>query len=560
MQVEDVHPPDPIPQEREDEGRDDGPTRRPLSKRSVVQSRVQRFEALSRRSLKPVDSKPPSTGRRPFTERSASFPCNSVVKTRHEKKGHPFVLPKKSKSVSTNVGFVHCSDDDTIGLLPTEGQRPTRRKAFSLPSTTKSDMDAMQDGDKENAAPVENTTAPPAIESQKREPSLRKVIDNVVQSSTPPTVAKTTPPLEATSDTTVKSVVPMEDSALDENPVEDYLADPPTPVALSSPTDETLDKGLSSPLVWFPKTPEKSTADNRKKRERTMLRWRRFWQVLYATLAVLELCTCAPVGGMVESWWSSSLSAQKMKRTVHHVMDKSTIVRQSAHWIGSIQETTKPAVRMVSDGFRETQVTAVAMQQTIIASPFIQAASLHLHSAMQSDIAVAVQSRWSLVVQSTTDNNNSKNNNNNKNKTRKTATTSFWSWQQLINAAFVAAMVLHTVMESWNHAARTRQAKSRKEEATVRVRSLGVTSRSRNRHQRLDNVSTNRHFIARWTGNRVRWSRTTTEVLRATCVLVVLQLLFLPMFRQNPVDNMLVLPKQPFGKLGRFFGGGGDGG
>jgi hypothetical protein len=109
----------------------------------------------------------------------------------------------------------------------------------------------------------------------------------------------------------------------------------------------------------------------------------------------------------------------------------------------------------------------------------------------------------------------------------------FSSWQDVINKVFILAIILHTVMESWALASTRNSEKRQREEQKALETSTLVTRRSKRRFQNLETASSNRHFIMKWTRNRIRWNRASTEILRASCYILLLRLLFLPFLRRQ---------------------------
>ena len=109
------------------------------------------------------------------------------------------------------------------------------------------------------------------------------------------------------------------------------------------------------------------------------------------------------------------------------------------------------------------------------------------------------------------------------------------SWQELINKMFMVALFVHTVMESWALASSSNNEKRQREEQKALQSASKVTRRSKRRFQNLETTSSNRHFIMRWTRNRIRWSKATTEIFRASCIILLLRLLFLPILKRNRV-------------------------
>jgi hypothetical protein len=104
------------------------------------------------------------------------------------------------------------------------------------------------------------------------------------------------------------------------------------------------------------------------------------------------------------------------------------------------------------------------------------------------------------------------------------------TWRDIIDQLFVVAILIHSIMASW-HMASSRKVQA--EQQSVQS-SRKVTTRTRRRMHKYETSSTNRHFIMRWTGNRIKWNRTITEISRLSFMAVMLRLLFVPFFASNP--------------------------
>ena len=107
-------------------------------------------------------------------------------------------------------------------------------------------------------------------------------------------------------------------------------------------------------------------------------------------------------------------------------------------------------------------------------------------------------------------------------------------WNHVINTLFIVAIFIQAVLSSWTYASKGNQDKQEKEDALTMKGSDLVTRRTKGRNVRLETMSTNRHFIARWTNNRIRWSQATTEILRFAFVVLLVRMLFVPVLTKNP--------------------------
>lgn len=109
------------------------------------------------------------------------------------------------------------------------------------------------------------------------------------------------------------------------------------------------------------------------------------------------------------------------------------------------------------------------------------------------------------------------------------------TWQDFINKAFMVAIFIHALMESWTISSTRIDEKRQQEQRQAVASATKVTKRSKRRFQNLETSSTNRHFIMRWTRNKIKWRSATTEVLRACCLILLLRLVFLPIFKKNRI-------------------------
>ncbi len=113
------------------------------------------------------------------------------------------------------------------------------------------------------------------------------------------------------------------------------------------------------------------------------------------------------------------------------------------------------------------------------------------------------------------------------------------TWQEYINKAFMIAIIIHTIVQSWAIAASRNNEKRQREQQDALASATKVTRRSKRRFKKLETSSSNRHFIMRWTSNRIRWSKRTTEILGASCIILLLRLLFLPIIKRNKVVTII---------------------
>lgn len=100
----------------------------------------------------------------------------------------------------------------------------------------------------------------------------------------------------------------------------------------------------------------------------------------------------------------------------------------------------------------------------------------------------------------------------------------------IVHMTFICFMCLQTMVQSWNVAFKSTQQQQLKEEGSAQW----VTRRTKARGERLETTSTNRHWMARWTRNRIRWKQTTTEILKWAIVGCIVRLLFVPVLHENP--------------------------
>lgn len=107
-------------------------------------------------------------------------------------------------------------------------------------------------------------------------------------------------------------------------------------------------------------------------------------------------------------------------------------------------------------------------------------------------------------------------------------------WNHVINMLFIGAIFIQSVLSSWTYASKGNLDKQEREDAVTMKGSGLVTRRTKGRSVRLETTSTNRHFITRWTNNRIRWSQATTEILRFAFLVLLIRVLFVPVLTVNP--------------------------
>lgn len=195
--------------------------------------------------------------------------------------------------------------------------------------------------------------------------------------------------------------------------------------------------------------------------------WKRFWEFLYASLAILELFSCRDFRG-----------------AIHISTPKAFLPPSSFSFAAQISQHSSSSARTTTFGVTEDRGYWGRNAHIVM-----------MHRAYNA--------------------------------------VSFFSWEDFINKAFIIAIFLHTVMESWALASSRNREKRQREEHKALETSTLVTRRSKQRFQNLETASSNRHIIMKWTRNRIRWNRATTEIFRASCFILLFRLLFLPILRKK---------------------------
>ena len=110
-------------------------------------------------------------------------------------------------------------------------------------------------------------------------------------------------------------------------------------------------------------------------------------------------------------------------------------------------------------------------------------------------------------------------------------------WQKIHTAWFVAAVCMETILTAWDHASQGHYNQQTQKENAILLQQQhqhAVTKRTKGRKVRLETISTNRHVIARWTHNRIRWSQATTEITKWALLALTIRFMFVPILKVNP--------------------------
>jgi hypothetical protein len=226
-------------------------------------------------------------------------------------------------------------------------------------------------------------------------------------------------------------------------------------------------------MVLSPSGDEGDTSLIAKRRSSSQHRnWKRFWEILYAVLAILELLSCQGFRGAVQP-----------KAVLPPTYVSVSSAQVSQYSLSSAQYVSSSA-RIAPFGVTEGRGYWGQNAYNVM-----------MHRAYNAFV--------------------------------------FTSWQDVINKVFILAIFLHTMMESWALASSRNSEKRQREEQQALKTSTLVTRRSKRRFHNLETASSNRHFIMKWTRNRIRWNRATTEILRASCFILLLRLLFFPFLRRQ---------------------------
>ena len=240
---------------------------------------------------------------------------------------------------------------------------------------------------------------------------------------------------------------------------------------------------LNLELIMTPTNEEATTTFKQTNRLLNSRRLKRFWEILYAILAILELLTCQ---GLYDFGMNNASPKALVPRAT---------IASSAKYQTPKYEEEMTTIRTKPFGVPDSRRYWGQHVHTVI------------HSRLES-------LDWARQVYTT---------------------FRSMTWQECINKAFMIAILIHTIIQSWAIAASRNNEKRQREQYEALASAAKVTRRSKRRFKNLETSSTNRHFIMRWTSNRIKWSKRTTEILGASCIILLLRLLFLPILKRNKV-------------------------
>ena len=354
--------------------------------------------------------------------------------------------------------------------------------------------------------------------------------------------------------------------------------------------------------VVLPSSPDQvvnhEQENTRPARQNIMVWCRRFWQLVYAVLAVLELLSCPQVRSIVEQLQDALSESANVLRdalsesvAVHflvHLVPNSELLESAKLGVASLIDTRYVTVvqsQLYEAASEHATVLRAKLMTTIletymavVQSQLYEVATEHV-TVLRAKLMTTILETYMAVVQSQLYEAATQHATVLRAKLMTTISETYVTemreaiapylghvfnrerieafaerllsqpWEEVINKLFVVAIIIQAVMESWALASRGKKKEVEAEEAKVKIKSAGVTNRSRNRYHRLERTSTNRHFIMRWTGNRIRWSHATTEILRATCIFVAIHLLFVPVLKTNPFRYLYERRQAPMGPI-----------